>query len=230
MTVVLEGVVGSVAYGLDHAGSDIDRLGVFVAPTEQIVGLGWGDRQQTRVENRPDRTVHEVGKFLRLALKANPTITELLWLPAYTTCTHDGAALIEIRQRLLSSKAVRDSYGGYAHAQVRRLETRGDTFSADTRHRTEKHARHVYRLLIQGEEILRTGALTVRLEPSQAGDARMMGALAGSPEPEHRAEFMARYRAANDQLDAASKISRLPAFPDFGAANSLLVDIRRRWF
>ncbi|GAA1913626.1 hypothetical protein GCM10009753_52280 [Streptantibioticus ferralitis] len=34
MHVLLSGTVGSTAYGLAHKGSDIDRLGVFAAPTE----------------------------------------------------------------------------------------------------------------------------------------------------------------------------------------------------
>ncbi len=39
MHVLLSGIVGSTAYGLAHAGSDIDRLGMFAAPTEQLHGL-----------------------------------------------------------------------------------------------------------------------------------------------------------------------------------------------
>lgn len=40
--VVLEGILGSRAYGLGTERSDTDRLGVFVAPTREILGLRWG--------------------------------------------------------------------------------------------------------------------------------------------------------------------------------------------
>ncbi|MFD7300744.1 DNA polymerase beta superfamily protein, partial [Streptomyces pharetrae] len=37
--ILLSGVVGSTAYGLAHEDSDVDRLGVFAAPTESLHGL-----------------------------------------------------------------------------------------------------------------------------------------------------------------------------------------------
>ena len=37
--VLLSGIVGSTAYGLDTKDSDVDRLGVFAAPTEKLLGL-----------------------------------------------------------------------------------------------------------------------------------------------------------------------------------------------
>ena len=39
MRVILEGIVGSTAYGLARAGSDIDILGVYLAPAEDFLGL-----------------------------------------------------------------------------------------------------------------------------------------------------------------------------------------------
>jgi hypothetical protein len=36
---ILQGIVGSTAYGLATPTSDIDRMGVFVAPTKEIVGF-----------------------------------------------------------------------------------------------------------------------------------------------------------------------------------------------
>jgi len=37
--IILESVVGSIAYGLDTASSDEDVMGVFVAPTSEILSL-----------------------------------------------------------------------------------------------------------------------------------------------------------------------------------------------
>ena len=77
--VLLSGVVGSVAYGLDTEDSDVDRLGVFAAPTERLLGLH--PPKPSIVSSKPDATFHEAGKFASLALNVNPTITELMWLP-----------------------------------------------------------------------------------------------------------------------------------------------------
>lgn len=166
--LILQGIVGSTAYGLNRENSDIDRLGVFVAPTLDIAGLDWHTRHETKVEkiSDGDATFHEVGKYLRLALKCNPTILELLWLPGeYIEIMHPfvGTRLIALKGAFLSEKCVRDSYGGYAKQQAQKLSARGDSFSSDTKNRTTKHARHLLRLLRQGRELLATGGLTIRV-------------------------------------------------------------------
>lgn len=164
-TVLLSGIVGSTAYGLARPGSDIDRLGLFAAPTRAFHGLH--RPAESRVSKAPDCTMHEAAKWLRLALGGNPTAMELLWLPdeLYETRTPLGDELIAIRSRLLSAHRVRDAYLGYATSQFRRLTDRGDgSFSADTRKRTAKHARHLRRLCAQGYELYATGNLPIRVE------------------------------------------------------------------
>lgn len=168
MHVLLSGIVGSTAYGLAREGSDVDRLGVFVAPTVDVAGLDWHRDRESHVTNKPDQTMHEIGKYLRLALKCNPTITELMHLPAPLVEHVDaayGAELVEMRDAFLSTHAVRSAYGGYARQQADRLANRGDgSFSADTRKRTTKHARHTLRLLRSGRQLLATGRLAVTVE------------------------------------------------------------------
>lgn len=129
------------------------------------MGLPIG-RAATTVSTKPDVTFHEAGKYALLALGVNPTVTELLWLPdgLYETRTPLGDRLIAVREAFLSAQRVKDAYLGYAASQFKRLEARGDgSFSADTRRRTAKHARHLGRLLHQGLELYRTGRLDVRL-------------------------------------------------------------------
>ncbi|MGW5616066.1 nucleotidyltransferase domain-containing protein [Streptomyces sp. NPDC003877] len=163
--VLLCGIVGSTAYGLAHEGSDIDRLGLFAAPTVQLHGLR--RPKESHVGTAPDRTLHEAAKWCRLALGGNPTAMELVWLPdeLYEVRTPLGDELIGIRTAFPSARRVRDAYLGYATQQFRRLEARGDgSFSADTRRRTAKHARHLKRLCRQGLELYTTGRLTIRVE------------------------------------------------------------------
>lgn len=170
MTVLLQGVVGSTAYGLAHAGSDVDRLGVFAAPTRAFHGLH--APAPTRTTTGPDGTWHEAGKYARLALACNPTVLELLWLDQHDISGQHGADLIAIRGAFLSARRVRDAYLGYATQQFRKLEARADrTFSSDTRLRTAKHARHLARLTIHGADLWRTGQLEIRLaDPQQVAD------------------------------------------------------------
>jgi predicted nucleotidyltransferase len=162
MQVLLAGVVGSTAYGLAGPDSDVDRLGVFAAPTESFHGLT--TPQPTFVTSKPDSTYHEAGKFCRLALTGNPTVTELLWLDSYDVMSPFGARLVKIRSAFLSRQRVRDAYLGYAEQQFRKLESRGgSSFSSDTAKRTAKHARHLYRLCHQGHQLYATGELSIRV-------------------------------------------------------------------
>lgn len=168
-SVLLSGIVGSTAYGLAGPDSDVDRLGTYAAPTVEFHGLYPPvGKDATVVSTNPDVTMHEVGKLAKLCLGGNPTVMELLWLKSYETLNIWGRELIGIRSSFLSAKKVRDAYLGYATAQFKRLESREDgSFSADTRKRTAKHARHLMRLCYQGYVLYCTGQLTIKLEAPQ---------------------------------------------------------------
>lgn len=157
--ILLEGVVGSTAYGLNHENSDIDTLGVFVAPSIEIAGLHWKDQKESIVTNSPDKTYHEARKFLRLFMGGNPTIVEFLFLENYTVRTVLGADLLAIRDNLINPDRVFASYGGYAKSQLVRY---AESFDVKIERRT-KMARHAYRLLEQGTELLLTGKITVKV-------------------------------------------------------------------
>lgn len=224
-TVLLSGIVGSTAYGLDHAGSDVDRIGMFARPTIGLLGLS--QPKESFVYNEPsDITWHEARKYVSLALKANPTITELLWLPAglYENLSTLGAELIAIRRALLSTRTVRNAYLGYATSQFRKLTERGDgSFSADTRKRTSKHGRHLHRLCQQGAALHSSGELTIRLSEAQVQECRDFGEhVAG--DPSIGAKLIAEAEAVFDQPGV------LPAEPDAAAAEAWLLKVRREFW
>jgi len=105
--IILEGIVGSTAYGLATPESDIDKLGIYIQPTEDFYGLKlWTEKDFSIVTTNPDRTLHELGKFCRLALKCNPTITELLWIPEelITLHTPEGILLRMMAKNFLSAQ------------------------------------------------------------------------------------------------------------------------------
>jgi predicted nucleotidyltransferase len=215
--ILLSGVVGSTAYGLAGPHSDVDRLGVFAAPTLAFHGLR--PPRETFVTHDPDVTLHEAGKYCRLALSCNPTAIELMWLPAYEVRTPLGDELVGIRSAFLSGPKIKDSFLGYANQQFTRLLNKG----ADRR--TAKHARHLLRLVDQGLQLYETGILTIRLadpqryldfgervaaDPEAARgvlkDAQERFAAASTPLPERPDEvpverWLRRVRADNYEAD-----------------------------
>lgn len=172
MNVLLQGIVGSTAYGLATPESDIDRLGVFAAPTQWWFTLR--TPQETHVTTNPDMTMHEAKKFCLLALANNPTAMELLWLPddLYEVRTPFGDQLIELRSKFLVAKRVRDAYLGYARSQLSRIRRIVAGFEempeAQKPQQMAKHARHIARLLHQGTTLYLTGHLPIRLPNPEA--------------------------------------------------------------
>ncbi|OUD00914.1 nucleotidyltransferase domain-containing protein [Streptomyces swartbergensis] len=217
--ILLSGIVGSTAYGLARQGSDIDRLGMFAAPTEALHGLH--TPKESHVTTAPDRTLHEAAKWCRLALGGNPTAMELVWLPdeLYEVRTPLGDELIGIRGSFLCAKRVRDAYLGYATQQFRRLENRGDgSLSADTRKRTAKHARHLKRLCDQGLSLYATGRLEIRVEDPEEYHA--FGERV-SADPAAALPLLRHYEAAFDETPTV-----LPERPDEAAVEAWLHRVR----
>ncbi|MER5349549.1 nucleotidyltransferase domain-containing protein [Kitasatospora sp. NPDC002551] len=215
-TVLLSGIVGSTAYGLAHAGSDVDRLGLFAAPTERFHGLH--RPAESQVTTAPDRTLHEAAKWCRLALGCNPTASELVWLPddLYEVRTPLGEELIGIRRSFLSARAVRNAYLGYATQQFRKLRTR-DTSDPASRARAAKHARHLVRLLDQAVRLHEAGHNLVRLPDPER--VRELGErIADDPDRAERS-----LTAAADRLDRPGV---LPDRPDERPADAWLRRVR----
>lgn len=220
--LVLEGVVGSHAYGLDTPQSDVDYLGVYVEPTRTFLGLHppTRDRGTRHGRDGADATYHEVGKAMGLILSCNPTVTEILWLDNYTVATDFGTELVSLRSHFLSAPKVRHSYFGYAMAQFRRMLHRRETLGLDDP-RLAKHARHTMRLLYQGYELYTTGVLPVRL-----------------PDPEPYFEFGRQMMAESGEAAAKALIteyeqkfdtatSPLPKRPNEAPLEDFLQRVRR---
>lgn len=219
--------MGSHAYGLAGPDSDVDTLAVAAAPTVEFHGLHPPTgKLASRVTTRPDVTVHEAAKYVTLCLAANPTVTELLWLPndCYVTRHPLGDELLAIRTSLLGARRVRDAYLGYATAQFRKLRARdGASFSSDTRGRTAKHARHLLRLIRSGAQLYLTGRLDVRLaDPAhylEFGELIVSDPAAGVQLAEHH------LNAASFTFDNTP--SALPDYPDPTRAETWLRRVRR---
>jgi len=211
--LVLVGLVGSRAYGLETPESDSDFLGVFQLETSTLLGLG---RPHETVTNThldhpgvPDYTYQELGKFVKLALAGNPTILELLWLDKYITTNESGNTLLGMREDFLSDR-VRDAFGGYARQQLERMKR-----TQKTNDRGEKYVRHMFRLLAEGQHLIKTGELKVRVD-----DPEELFALGRLPFDDVLAEF--------DRRDAVYRGTKsvLPPEPEYGRVESFLVETR----
>lgn len=220
MKVIMKGLAGSRAYGLAGPDSDYDWRGVYVADTLSVLSLR--KPKETMESAVEDMVMHEVEKFIRLALAANPNIIEQLYLDEYET-EEDEWLWLKAERGSFLSKRLRNTYGGYCMAQMKKLRNRTEAgmvgFSPRTSKRTVKHARHLLRLFIQGQELLATGHLTPRLDEAQK-DFVMTKSMLPIDELE---------RVFKDQmlaLDTVASRSKLPEEPDYGIANELLLDIR----
>lgn len=221
--ILLQGRVGSHAYGLATADSDEDFLGTYLEPTEEFLGLHPGERG-SKVTKDPDSTLHELGKFCKLALGCNPTASELLWLDHYTVKTPVGVELVSLRQSFLSADLVRNSYFEYAAQQFKRLKERGDSFSSQIpKRRVPKHARHMLRLLHQGYKLWSTAFLPVRLELPEA--VREFGWTVAAEADQGIYETAERTLSLYENLFNQGR-SALPASPDRATIDSWLRLVR----
>jgi predicted nucleotidyltransferase len=214
MDVGLVVVAGSKAYGLDTPDSDTDYRGFFEAPAHLLVGVNDKRPKDSWTRTDPDITLHEVGKFVSLALAANPTVLEVLAIdPEVSSPLAD-----DLRANLdaFLSDRCRATFGGYAMAQFNRLKNRGDgSFSADTRKRTAKHARHMLRLLQQGAHLLETGELRVMVPNRE--ELFEFGELPLEAMVTEAEDAFARFNAVE---------SVLPATPNIDLIHQILVDHR----
>lgn len=198
LNILLSGIVGSTAYGLNHAGSDVDHKGIYAAPTRQLLGL----RQPPDVieTKNPDTVLYELGKFIRLALGCNPNVIELLWIPfgLQEATTLIGRELVAMRALFLSAKRVRDAYFGYATQQIAEIQKR-DPRPKDRAAKDSKNARHIYRLLHQGLELYTTGRLVLRLPDDVACRCFAFGRDVADGDITKAKDLLAAFEAKFDQ-------------------------------
>ena len=173
-------VVGSTAYGLSLGNSgDRDEVGVCIEPLEANLGFHEFDHYEYRtaveregVKDAPsqagdlDLKIYPLKKFLKLALKGNPSVVEILFIREAIVRTALGTRLQELAPHIVSKQAGK-AFLGYMQAQRERLTgDRGqkrvkrpeleEKYVYDT-----KYAMHIMRLGFEGVELLSTGKITL---------------------------------------------------------------------
>lgn len=120
--IILLGLGGSYAYGTNVEGSDVDIRGVATNSKKNI--LTARDFEQC-TNNVVDATIYSFDKIVKLLCSCNPNTIEMLGLKQdhYLYLSKSGKELLDNKQMFLSKAAV-NSFGGYANAQLRRLENK----------------------------------------------------------------------------------------------------------
>ncbi|MGW6444701.1 nucleotidyltransferase domain-containing protein [Lentzea sp. NPDC055074] len=202
--MILEAVIGSHAYGLASDESDVDRRGVFVAPTEAFWRL---EKPPTSVEGPdPEQLSWEVEHFCKLGLKSNPTVLETLVSPLVEISTPLGEELRDLLPAFLSQYAVR----AFTRATEMQLSRAG-------RNLKPKQLMHVVRLRLVGLNLIRTGVYDIR------ADRSLLKIRDGSMDWD---EAVAWAHRLGDEISVAD--GPLPEEPDRARVEDWLVSVRRR--
>ena len=121
-----EFVRGSTLYNTNIEGiSDVDYGGVYIAPTETLLGLPENYEPQVSDEKH-DTTYYELGRWVELLMKANPNALESLFAPRDKVVgdIHPAIQLIIDNRDLFVTKEAIKSTSGYAFSQIQRATGR----------------------------------------------------------------------------------------------------------
>jgi len=225
-------ISGAHLYGFPSRDSDYDLRGVHVLPIHDVIGLYPGREtiELSRVEDglEIDLVSHDVKKFFALLLKKNGYVLEQLYSPLVlqTSPWHD-----ELKQ---IARGCITRYHAYHYLGF--AETQWKLFDKESPRRV-KPLLYVYRVLLTGIHLMRTGQVEANLvklnevyKLPQVPDLiqRKLAGPEQSALPDadvafHRAEYE-RLRA---RLEAEHVASALPEGPSVGVAlNDLLVKLR----
>jgi len=220
LDICLLGLQGSRMLGLQQSeDADWDYRGVFCFKKEELFGL---HRPKETIEinkeagdNEAEFVFHEVGKFLELCLKGNPSVLHLLFVPKFNIKNDIGDLIIKNKNLLLGEKPIRQAFAGYALSQILYLK-RNHKFPA--RQKKEKHIRHCFRLFDCGQELLETGKITLPLKnPQKYFELQKI---------EDEETLVKLFEQRDREFQACKSI--LPKFADEFLVNKLLIKIREQ--
>lgn len=137
--IILMGLGGSYAYGTNNENSDIDFRGITLNLPSDLLGLTEFEQYE---DKNTDTVIYSFNKAVRLFLECNPNTIELLGLDEeqYLIKTELGQELLDHKDLFLSKRAAK-SFGGYASAQLRRLQ---NAIARDSMAQQERE-QHIYR-------------------------------------------------------------------------------------
>ena len=116
-----------------------------------------------------DLTIYSLRKYLRLAIKGNPTVMLLLFVPEdrLVVQTPLGKELQELAPAIASRSAGQQFLGFLTAQKQRLLRERGTAKIPSRDDQNAKYAAHMLRLGYQGVEFLTTGRITLPMPQAE---------------------------------------------------------------
>jgi predicted nucleotidyltransferase len=216
--VILKTLVGSRAHGLHTEDSDYDYRGVFVEDTKDILSLDYKSHPVSWIEGKEDQTSYEIGHFLSLACRSNPSILEVMIAPIHEAGKY-GFKLRELFPLIWNSKDVYNAFTGYSHNQMKKLVD-GDKFP-----RSEKYGVAYLRVLQMAYDLLTTGNMSLKVEDSPLRDCLLAIKNGGLSKGQilDEASHLRRHvdQAYKDNPDKKT---------DYEAVNQFLLEVRKTYW
>lgn len=225
-------ISGAHLYGFPSPDSDYDLRGVHLLPVREVIGLEAG-RETIEVSKirdglEIDLVTHDVKKFFGLLLKKNGYVMEQLFSPLVLRASPEHEELKTIAQTCLT-RHHSHHYFGFA-------ETQWKLFDKE-RPRRVKPLLYVYRVLLTGIHLMRSGEIEANLvllnqefKLPYISDliARKLSGPEKSTLEDADVEFHQReYERLRAELERAFQASQLPETPSGKAAlNDLLIRLR----
>src|SRR4051812_16551464 len=230
--LVFATISGAHLYGFPSPDSDYDLRGCHVLPVREVVGLDVGPETIESSKDEEglelDLVTHDARKFFGLLLKKNGYVLEQVYSPLVVQTTPEHGELKAIAKGCVTRHHAHH-YLGFAETQWRLFEKESP--------RRVKPLLYVYRVLLTGLHLMRTGVVEAnltRLNESEklpylsdliqrkvAGAEK--GNLTGADLEFHRGE----YDRLRGKLLEAYEASDLPERPAGGEAlHDLLVRLR----
>lgn len=230
---ILEAVVGSTVHGtsVDDGLEDLDLMAIVLESPVEFVGFNVSDTWTHRTKPQGVRSeagdIDWVGyglrKYLSLALKGNPSVLLGLFVPQdqIRVITQEGWELRKLASAIVSKQAFMPFKEYMRQQHERLLGLRGqrnvtrpelvDRYGFDT-----KYAGHIIRLGFQGEELMKTGRITLPMPPEQR--ELVVAVRTGRYTLAQVSELIID---AENRLHDSYASSKLPAAPD--------VDMCQQW-
>lgn len=120
--ICLIGLGGSHAYGTDVPESDLDIRGIAV---NHPIDLLTNNNFEQVCNTETDTTIYSLNKMISLLSQCNPNTIEILGLKPdhYLYLDEIGQKLLDNKHLFVSKKCI-NTFGGYAYAQLRRLDNK----------------------------------------------------------------------------------------------------------
>lgn len=120
--LLYEYIRGSHLYNLNVDGSDIDSGGLYICDSSFIYEQGVTPYQFEIADNKHDTTWYELGKFMGMLVKSNPTVFESLFVPSNKVLTPRNPILDELfaNKNEFITKDCFKPFVGYAIEQIKK--------------------------------------------------------------------------------------------------------------